>query len=112
MEKIKLSHQDRGFFRLVAEAASTNPFSQARPAIDRQIAGVLGAVEWRPLVPKVVAAVDARLAALDQPRRYRFQDFAGPDAEVMRYTYLFAVYHHHSATIDAFIVAQQQSLHR
>ena len=109
MKKEKLSKKDRDFFRLVADATCTNPFSEERFAIDKQIAGVMNVTEWRHLIPKVVETISARLSELDPERQRRFQDFADRDADLMRYTFLFEVYHHHSMTFDDFIVAQQQS---
>lgn len=109
MKKIKLSKQDREFFSLVAEATSTNPFSESRFAIDRQIAGAMNVSEWHQLIPKVVEAIANRLNQLSPDRQYKFQDFEGNDAALMRDTYLFEVYHNHSLKFDDFIVAQQQS---
>jgi DNA-binding NtrC family response regulator len=109
MKKMRLSKQDRDFFSLVAEATSSNPFSEERFAIDKQIAGAMNVTEWRQLIPKVVEAIANRLDKLSPEREYRFQDFEGNDEALMRYTYLFEVYHNHSLKFDDFITAQQKS---
>ncbi len=109
MKKIRLAKKDRDYFKLVQNATSTNPFSEERFAIDKQIAGAMNVTEWRQLIPKVVEAIADRLKQLDPQRQCRFQDFEGDDAQVMRYTYLFEVYHNYSLSFDDFIVAQQQS---
>ena len=109
MLSVKLQNQDRHFFQLVADATATNPFSEERFAIDRKIAGVMNVTEWKELITHVVKAISERLSQLDPQRQLRFQDFAGKDAQVMRYTFLFEVYHNHSLTFDDFIVKQQQS---
>lgn len=109
MSKLKLSKKDRDFFCLVADATFTNPFSEERLVIDRKIAGAMNVTEWKKLIPQVVEAIAGRLAQLDPQRQQRFQDFAEKDAQLMRYTFLFEVYHHHSLTFDDFIVKQQQS---
>lgn len=109
MKKTRLSQKDRTFFQLVADATSTNPFSEERFAIDKQIAGEINISEWRLLIPKVVEAISERLQQLDPQRQQQYQSFSGDDSELMRYTYLFEVYHHHSLAFDDFIDRQQQS---
>ena len=109
MASVKLKNQDRHFFQLVADATFTNPFSEERFAIDRKIAGAMNVTEWRKLIPQVVEAIAGRLSQLDPHRQRRFQDFVEKDTQVMRYTFLFEVYHNHSLTFDDFIVKQQQS---
>ncbi|MBL7215378.1 MAG: sigma-54-dependent Fis family transcriptional regulator [Phycisphaerae bacterium] len=106
----KLPNQDRRFFRLVADATFTNPFSEERPQIDRQVAGVLKTEnDWRKIVPLAVDAIRQRLRQLDVKQPCRFQDFDKQDAELMRYTFLFEVYHNHATAFDNFILEQQQN---
>ena len=109
MGNTKLQNQDRQFFKLVADATFTNPFSEERQQIDRQVAGVLKTEDdWRKIVPLAVAAVQERLNQLDTGGRCRFQDFDKQDADLMRYTFLFEVYHNHALAFDDFIIKQQQ----
>ena len=109
METKKLQNQDRQFFSLVADATFTNPFSQQRQEIDRQVAGVLKTEDdWRKIVPLAVEAIQQRLNQLDAQAPCRIQDFDKKDAQLMRYTFLFEVYHKHVTTFDTFILTQQQ----
>ena len=109
MELTKLQDQDRQFFKLVADATFTNPFSEERQRIDRQVAGVLKTEDaWRKIVPLAVEAIQQRLNQLDTETPRRIQDFDKKDARLMRYTFLFEVYHKHVMTFDEFILAQQQ----
>ena len=110
MAQKKLTNQDRQFFKLVADASYTNPFSDQRRQIDRQVAGVLKTEdEWRKIIPLAIDAIQKRLNKLDAQRPSRIQDFDKQDADLMRYTFLFEVYHHHALAFDDFIVQQQQS---
>lgn len=110
MDAKKLTNQDREFFRLVADASFTNPFSTERRQIDRQVAGILKTEDdWRKIVPLAIDAIRRRLNQLDTEQPCRIQDFAKQDADLMRYTFLFEVYHNHALAFDDFILAQQQS---
>ncbi len=109
MAKTKLSKQNRDFFQLVTNATFTNPFSEERMQIDRQIAGAMNITEWRKLIPKVVEAIDQQLKKLDKDGPCRMEDFDEKDANIMRYTFLFEVYHRHSLAFDDFIGKQQHS---
>ena len=52
---LKLTPSDREFFNKVAQAAFTNPFSQARVELDRSIAGRTASASWDVLVEQAVA---------------------------------------------------------
>ncbi len=109
MNNKKLKSSDRQFFNLVADATFTNPFSRQRQQLDQQVAGVLKTEDdWRKIVPLAVRAVRERLDQLDTGGRCRIQDFDKKDANLMRYTFLFEVYHNHAFTFDDFILEQQQ----
>ncbi len=109
MALIKLSNSDRTFFQLVADATFTNPFSRQRAEIDRKISGIGGIPDRKQQVSYAVEVIRERLANLDTNKRCRFQDFAGQDRLLMRYTFLFDVYHAYAAAFDAFIAHQQTS---
>ena len=109
MVLIKLTNDDRQFFRLVADASYTNPFSEERREIDSQVAGLLNTEDdWRKIVPLAIDAIHKRLDHLDADGPRRFQDFVDRDAGLMKYTYLYEVYHRHALAFDDFILAQQQ----
>ena len=109
MQKIKLNSQDRDFFRLVSDAAAINPFSDERARIDEQISGVGAADNRRQRVLHAVAAIEQRLAKLDADRTCGFDDFSEKDQELMRYTFLFDVYHAITDEFDAFIAQQEKA---
>lgn len=110
MKTKNLSNENRQFFKRVADASFTNPFSVERREIDRQVAGILNTQDdWRKIVPLAIEAVHQRLAQLDAEGPCRIQDFDTRDADLMRYTFLFEVYHNHALAFDDFILAQQTS---
>lgn len=109
MAKLKLSTKDQTFFRLVAEAAAINPFGQERIRIDQQISGIQDAKNRHDRVLFTVKAIRHRLKKLDPDRTYRFTDFSEKDRNLMRYSFLFEVYHEYVDQFDAFIVKQEQS---
>ncbi|MHC4951120.1 MAG: hypothetical protein ACYTEU_09085 [Planctomycetota bacterium] len=102
MAKIRLTSEDRGFFQLVSNAAAINPFSEERGRIDRQISGIHAADNRRQRVLYAVEAIRQRLALLDADRTSQFDDFCDKDRDLMRYTFLFDVYHTFVERFDAF----------
>jgi len=109
MAKIQLKNDDRDFFQLVANVPAANPFSRDRADIDEKISGIHEAEDRRQRVQHAADAIRQRLAKLDDGGIRQFQDFDDRDRELMRYTYLFDVYHSCSDLFDAFIPKQEQS---
>lgn len=108
MPKIRLSPQDRDFFRLVSHAASINPFSDERAQIDREISGIHAADNRRQRVLYAVEAIRQRLDKLDADGPCCFDDFSDKERDLMRYTFLFDVYHTFTDRFDAFIAQQEK----
>lgn len=109
MEKIELTNDDRQFFRLVADIPTINPFSPGRAAIDEEISGIHEAVDRHQRVLHAAKAIRQRLALLDTKGLRQIQDFDDRDRELMRYTFLFDVYHSCTDLFDEFIAKQEAS---
>jgi DNA-binding NtrC family response regulator len=109
MKKIVLSSENRSFFQLVADASATNPFSPQRAAIDKKISGIHAADNRRQRVLYAIEAIQEQLAKLDADGLLRFRDFCDKDTDLMRYTFLFDVYHGCTDLFDAFIAKQEAS---
>ncbi|MDH4201740.1 MAG: sigma 54-interacting transcriptional regulator [Phycisphaerae bacterium] len=107
MAKIQLTSNDREFFQLVSDAAAINPFSEERASIDRKISGISGADTRQQRVLYAVEAIRQRLKKLDANQLCQFNDFCDKDRDLMRYTFLFDVYHTYVEQFDAFIVRQE-----
>lgn len=98
---------ERDFFKTVAQAAFTNPFSQTRLQLDRTIAGTDAPRCWDELVTLATARIAAHLATLrdngrDDPNRY-----GDDDRELLRTVLLFDIYHRYRLAFDDFILKQQ-----
>lgn len=109
MKKIKLSSENRSFFQLVADASATNPFSPQRADIDKKISGIHAADNRRQRVLYAIEAIQERLGKLDADGLLKFRDFCDKDTDLMRYTFLFDVYHSCTDLFDAFIARQEAS---
>ena len=109
MKKMVLSNENRQFFKLVADIPAINPFSPSRAAIDEEISGIHEVVDRHQRVLYAAEAIRQRLALLDTKGVRQFQDFDDRDRELMRYTFLFDVYHSCTDLFDAFIAKQEAS---
>lgn len=117
MSKLKLNDSDRYFFSLVADAAFTNPFSHKRRQIDNQIAGLTTDQKqengtWSRIVALVVEKVRTKLDDLQRQCKHpplTFQHFEGSDQELMKYVFLFDVFHHFALSFDALIRKQEKT---
>lgn len=109
MHKKQLSSQDREFFRLVSDAAAINPFSEERIRIDQQISGITAPDIRGQRIHYVIEAIQSRMEKLDANDPCRFVDFDETHRDLMRYTFLFEVYHSFAERFDSFIKQQEHS---
>ncbi len=102
----RLTEEERQFFLLVRDAVRANPFSAERHAINRRIAGFYGdGGEGEPLV-RTIEDVATRMAKLKEEGRGALTGYAEGDRELLKYAYLFDLFHRHMADFDAHILAQ------
>ena len=114
MMKITLTESDREFFALAADAAFTNPFSEKREQIDRHLAGTLKRRPREQVLPVMMRQLRKRLDGLDSKIKDKtgkggaagFSDFEGADRELIKYVYLFDVFHRFAAEFDGLIQRQ------
>jgi hypothetical protein len=100
--KIKLSASNREFFRLVSEAAFSNPFSPERSDLDRRIFGAKSSAVDR-VRDKAILKVTDHIAGLDAGGKADFQLYSGKDRELVRITLLFDVYYRFNENFDLLI---------
>lgn len=99
-EAAKLSDEDRAFFRLVAEAAFSNPFGDERAAMDLKIIGPSARqVSAERALQKMMTTVASRVAQLDTAGHGDARRFAGEDRKLVETAFLFDAFHQ---LIDAF----------
>jgi hypothetical protein len=107
MTKINtLTATERDFFKTVAQAAFTNPFSQVRIELDQAIAGTCAAMSWDDLVIKATARISENLAKLKQNNRDDLTRYGSEDRELLRTAFLFDIYHRYRLIFDDFILKQ------
>lgn len=104
---LKLTASEREFFRTVAQAAFTNPFSQSRIALDRTIADCSDSLPWEELVERATARIDAELARLRSTGRGDLERYGADDRDLLRTAFLFDIYHCYRIRFDDFILKQQ-----
>jgi DNA-binding NtrC family response regulator len=111
MKKNKtLTSEDRRFFTLVAQAVFTNPFSEKRKEVDALIAGKktdpgpYDSLKFIPFMPRLAR----RLERLQEEGMGRIDPLEGEDRKVMKYTWLFYIYHRYLERLDELIQSQVQ----
>ena len=101
-----MNTDDCDFFRKVAQAAFTNPFSQTRVDLDRSIAGPAPSASWDVLVGQAVARIGERLDGLRSSGKADVLRYGAEDRELLRTAFLFDIYHRYRVQFDDFILKQ------
>jgi DNA-binding NtrC family response regulator len=107
----KLSPEDRAFFGPLARVIFLNPFSAEREALLGRVSpGHAGeALRLDPKTYAFVTEVGRRIQRLDQSGPVTLQQLEERDRDVMRWVFLYQVYHRHVAELDALIHQQVRS---
>jgi len=105
-KQLELTSADRDFFKSVAQAAFTNPFSQTRVELDRKIAGTDAAMPWDELVELAISRITERLDLLRTTRRDDLKRYGADDRAMLRTAFLFDLYHRYCEVFDDFILKQ------
>jgi len=106
MDKINLTTETKQFFSLVSQAAFANPFSERRVELDRQIGGVTGSKQRSEIITAMVRELGKRIEKLEKEGAVKITDFEASDQDLIRYVYLFDVYHKFAKDFDNFIIEQ------
>lgn len=101
-----LSDADRNFLQFLAEAASTNPFSDAYIDLTLKIAGCDASVPPVEQLKLILARVSQQVQKLEGAGRANVRQFDGPDRELLRHAFLFDIYHRFMAAYDQLIADQ------
>jgi DNA-binding NtrC family response regulator len=88
-----LPSEDRQFFRFLAEAAATNPFSDGYFGLQLKIADCGPGVPATELLGRVVARVGEKVRRLEGTESADVSLFGADDRELLRRAFLFDVYH-------------------
>lgn len=103
---IKLSGEDKDFFRLVADAAFSNPFSDERAEMDLKIIGPSARRRDDDRILKLMETVANRVAALDAAGLGDVHRFADEDREIVQIAFLFDAFHQWIDAFDQLILDQ------
>ena len=96
-----LQSADRSFFRLVGQAAFSNPFSEERDELDREVARVTGDVP--DLIAAVTERVSTRLLRVEVEGRIDLSHYETGDRSLLRHAILFDAFHQFIPQLDRFI---------
>ena len=104
-----LSPKNRAFFRDVADSAFANPFSQARQLADQRVSGARDVEPASGQIDKTIAAVAARVAALESEKAADLRLYSGEDARLTSAALLFDAFHRFLPQFDRLIEEQIQA---
>ena len=100
-----MKEEDRRFFQLVAAAAFSNPFSEERQELDKQLAGSTGGTKDE-LLQAALDSVRERVLALERAGRANLALYGREDRACLALGLLFGLFHHYLEAFDELI--QQQ----
>jgi DNA-binding NtrC family response regulator len=94
------------FFKMVSEAAFSNPFSDKRIEADRRIIGASEETRWHEMHVPLLLSLEKNIQALEKAGGIRIDRDGGEDAEALAVSILFLVYHQHAERFDSLIEEQ------
>ncbi len=94
------------FFRLISEAAFSNPFSHQRVEIDRKIVGAADGADWHAMLHPLLQKLDENLQALKQSGNLVVERSGGKEARAVGVSVLFHVFHRYMDRFDQLIEDQ------
>jgi two-component system, NtrC family, response regulator HydG len=102
---IKLKADDRHFFQMVGAAAFSNPFSEQRDQLDRQLGGLPGDSRQSQLQAAIASVYD-RVQRIDKAGKASLSLYQPEDRSCLALGMLFAQYHHYLTELDNLILQQ------
>ncbi|MBV1860602.1 MAG: sigma 54-interacting transcriptional regulator [Nannocystaceae bacterium] len=102
----ELSPDDADFLGRVSAAVFHNPFSQARQAVDLELADADASMPRAELLSRVVDRVQARLVDIAGAESLDVRRFRGEARKRVEHAVLFLLFHRYADPLDAFIEAQ------
>ncbi|VGO18409.1 sigma-54-dependent transcriptional regulator [Pontiella sulfatireligans] len=97
------------FFKMVAEAAFSNPFGEKRAEIDRRIVGASESTEWQSTLPPLLRDLAKQIQSLEQAGELVVDIEAEGEARNVTVSVLFHVFHRYMEAFDALIEEQLAS---
>jgi hypothetical protein len=97
---------DIEFFRMVAMAAFSNPFSDERVEVDRRIVGAAENAEWHDMLPSLLQALDRHIHELEKTGGISVRPDGDEDERAVAVSLLFHVFHQYMDQFDQLIEQQ------
>jgi DNA-binding NtrC family response regulator len=97
---------NKKFFKMISEAAFSNPFSDKRVEVDRRIIGASADTQWDDMHAPLLRTLEKNIQALEKTDRIVVTRDAGADSEALAVSILFYVYHQFAERFDALIKEQ------
>jgi DNA-binding NtrC family response regulator len=101
-----LSGRDREFLRLLAEAAATNPFSDAYFDLVLKIAECDASTPAEEQNKRIVSRVSQEVRRLEEAGSDDVRQYSGEDRQLVRYALMFDIYHRFMPKLDELISDQ------
>jgi DNA-binding NtrC family response regulator len=93
------------FFRMVSEAAFSNPFSDRRIEVDRRIVGAAADADWHVMLASLLDRLGEKIGELEAGS-YSVDRNDGPEAEAVAVSILFHTFHQYMDRFDELIKKQ------
>jgi len=107
--KKRLNDEERNFFNLVSEAVVTNPFTDRRMELDRQLSQPSPGSDEKNQRHQAVVEVRKRINRLEKERRDDFSLYIDPDKLIVRRLFLWEFFHLFSEKFDKHVLEQLQA---
>ncbi len=101
-----MSHID--FFRMISQAAFSNPFSDERVEVDRQIVGAADNVDWHTMLPPLLQSLKEHIHELEKAGGIRIVADGNQDDRAVVVSVLFHVFHRYMIQFDLLIDEQME----
>jgi len=103
---LRLSANDRDFFRLINEVGSLNPFSKKRLEMERHITDGIRETGKESSVDLVILNVLRRIKELQKAGKADWRRYREEDAQLVFGVVLFDIYYRYTEAFDRLILAQ------
>lgn len=100
---------DIEFFKMVAEAAFTNPFGDARIEIDRKITGASETVDWQSMLRPLLKKLEENIRELEKAGEIVIDRNGGDEIRAIGISVLFYIFHRYMDRFDHLIEEQIQA---
>ncbi|WP_372794872.1 sigma-54-dependent transcriptional regulator [Pontiella sp.] len=97
---------DKNFFKMVSQAAFSNPFSEQRVDIDRQIVGADEAADWHSMLRPLLTRLEEEIGQLRQSGDIVIDRDGGEDVRAVGVSILFHIFHRYMDQFDRLIEEQ------